>query len=204
MDQIVLVVDDDDICCESVQRHLSGLYNVRFSNTIQSARRTFAEDRIDCVLLDFRLPDGDGLSLLPSLVEKCIPVVMCTAQGNEEIAVRALREGAVDYIVKNTMSRAMLQRAIANAIEHTRLRQELKLREEEKDTLIEQLQAALRDVETLRGLLSICARCKKIRDDNGAWQSVESYVSKRSQARFTHGFCPECFEQEVEAIRERD
>jgi DNA-binding NtrC family response regulator len=202
VEKTVLVIDDDDLCREAVQRHLTGHYALCFSESLAAARGAMEQAIPDCALLDFRLPDGDGLALLPHLVARRIPVVMCTSQGNEEIAVRALQEGADDYIVKNTMNRPMLRRSIANAIERARLRAELVLREQEKDTLIEQLQTALRDIETLRGLLSICARCKKIRNADGGWQSVESYVSTHSQARFTHGFCPECFEREVEAIRE--
>jgi DNA-binding NtrC family response regulator len=202
MEQTVLVIDDDEICREAVGRHLNGLYRLRYSETVQAARACIAGERLDCVLLDFRLPDGDGLSLLPSLVSYQIPVIMCTSQGNEQVAVQALQDGAQDYLVKNTLNRSMLHRAITNAIERSRLRAELLLREQEKDALISQLQAALRDNETLRGLLSICARCKKIRDDEGEWQSVESYIIRHSQARFTHGFCPVCFEQEVKAIRE--
>lgn len=202
MEQTVLVIDDDEVCREAVGRHLKGLFNLRFSDTMRSARTCIAGESVDCVLLDFRLPDGDGLSLLPSLVLQQIPVVMCTSQGNEQVAVRALQEGAEDYLVKNTLNRSMLHRSIGNAIERSRLRAELMLREQEKDALISQLQVALRDNETLRGLLSICARCKKIQNDQGEWQSVESYVSQHSKARFTHGFCPVCFEQEVKAIRE--
>jgi DNA-binding NtrC family response regulator len=204
MELTVLVIDDDAICREAVKRHLAGLYCLHFSDSVKAARISIAGDNPDCVLLDFRLPDGDGLALLPDLVAQRIPVVMCTSQGNEEVAVRALHEGADDYIVKNALNRSMLRRSIGNAIERARLRAELLLREQEKDLLIEQLQAALRDNETLRGLLSICARCKKIQDEDGSWRSVESYVSKRSQARFTHGFCPECFDKELRAIRDEN
>lgn len=202
MVQTVLMIDDDEICREAVGRHLDGLYSLRYSDTVHAARNCIAGGSLDCVLLDFRLPDGDGLSLLPSLVLHQIPVVMCTSQGNEQVAVRALQEGAEDYLVKNTLNRSMLHRAIGNAIERSRLRAELLMREQEKDALISQLQVALRDNETLRGLLAICARCKKIQNDKGEWESVEAYVTKHSQARFTHGFCPVCFEQEVKAIRD--
>jgi GAF domain-containing protein len=54
---------------------------------------------------------------------------------------------------------------------------------------------ALEHVKTLHGLLPICAWCKRIRDDTGYWSQVESYISKRTQADFTHGICPECSEK---------
>lgn len=64
--------------------------------------------------------------------------------------------------------------------------------EKEKIELINHLQRALDEVETLRGLLPICASCKKIRDDNGYWNHIELYISQRTQADFTHTLCPEC------------
>lgn len=64
--------------------------------------------------------------------------------------------------------------------------------QDEQTRLIGELQAALRDVKTLSGLLPICAGCKKIRDDEGAWQPMERYIRDRTDARFSHGMCPEC------------
>ena len=53
-------------------------------------------------------------------------------------------------------------------------------------------QDALASVHTLRGLLPICAHCKKIRDDTGYWDQIETYIAHRSEAEFSHGICPEC------------
>jgi two-component system cell cycle sensor histidine kinase/response regulator CckA len=64
--------------------------------------------------------------------------------------------------------------------------------ERERLRLIEELTAALARVKTLGGLLPICSSCKKIRDDQGYWQQVETYVKKHSDAEFTHGLCPDC------------
>jgi len=54
------------------------------------------------------------------------------------------------------------------------------------------LESALSQVRTLHGLLPICSGCKKIRDDEGYWTKVESYISSRTDAQFSHGLCPEC------------
>jgi PAS domain S-box-containing protein len=62
----------------------------------------------------------------------------------------------------------------------------------EREKLISDLQEALAKVNTLSGLLPICASCKKIRDDSGYWSQVEVYVQHHSNASFTHGICPEC------------
>ena len=69
---------------------------------------------------------------------------------------------------------------------------ERKLIESERERIIEELTNALAEVKTLTGLLPICSGCKKIRDDGGRWSHLESYISARSQARFSHGFCPDC------------
>lgn len=67
--------------------------------------------------------------------------------------------------------------------------------EEDRKRLILELQEALAKVKTLSGLLPICASCKKIRNDQGNWEQIESYVRDRSEANFSHGICPECAEK---------
>ncbi len=62
----------------------------------------------------------------------------------------------------------------------------------EKDKLIVELKEALDKVKTLSGLLPICASCKKIRDDKGYWNQMESYIQSHSNAEFSHGICPDC------------
>jgi PAS domain S-box-containing protein len=64
--------------------------------------------------------------------------------------------------------------------------------EDERLFLIQDLSRALANVNTLRGLLPICGACKKIRDDQGYWTQLESYIASHTQAEFTHGICPEC------------
>ncbi len=64
--------------------------------------------------------------------------------------------------------------------------------EHHREKLINELQTALAEVKTLSGLLPICAQCKKIRDDEGYWNQIETYIRDRSDAKFSHGICPEC------------
>lgn len=67
--------------------------------------------------------------------------------------------------------------------------------EHHQDMLILELKDALDNIKQLSGLLPICASCKKIRDDRGYWQRIETYISEHSKAQFTHGVCPECSEK---------
>jgi len=69
---------------------------------------------------------------------------------------------------------------------------ERKRAQDEREQLIVELREALGHVKTLSGLLPICASCKKIRDDKGYWNQIESYIRKHSSAEFTHSCCPEC------------
>lgn len=64
--------------------------------------------------------------------------------------------------------------------------------EQEREKLISNLQNALKEVKQLSGLLPICANCKKVRDDKGYWNQIESYIHQRSEAEFSHGICPDC------------
>jgi PAS domain S-box-containing protein len=67
--------------------------------------------------------------------------------------------------------------------------------ESEREGLIKELQDALSNIKVLRGLLPICANCKKIRDDKGYWQDVAFYIREHSEADFSHGICPDCMEK---------
>jgi len=62
----------------------------------------------------------------------------------------------------------------------------------EEKKLEEALQNAMEDIKTLRGIIPICASCKKIRDDQGYWNQVETYIRERTEAQFSHGICPDC------------
>jgi PAS domain-containing protein len=69
---------------------------------------------------------------------------------------------------------------------------ERKQLEDEKEQLIDELKTAMDEVKVLSGFLPICASCKKIRDDKGYWNQLEIYIRDHSEARFSHGICPDC------------
>jgi len=62
------------------------------------------------------------------------------------------------------------------------------------------LTEALEANKTLRGLIPICGYCKKIRDDRGFWDQVESFVTRHSEAKFSHGICPQCFDKTMKQL----
>ena len=86
----------------------------------------------------------------------------------------------------------------AKDITETKLAEEKLLEERDK------LQAALAKIKKLSGMLPICSSCKKIRDDRGYWNQIESYIRKHSDAQFSHGICPPCAEELYRDILHKD
>ena len=97
--------------------------------------------------------------------------------------------------IENRPVLAILKQVAEISRELTYAQQEIERRkkaEAERDNVIRQLKSALSEVKTLRGFLPICSVCKKVRDDQGYWNQIESYVSQHSHAEFSHSLCPDC------------
>lgn len=196
----VLIVEDSAEDRETYRRYLSQSRSPTFefseAETIEGGLERFAESVPACVLLDYRLPDGDGLDFLERVGSEFPPhevhVVMLTQYGDEEVVTDAMKKGAMDYISKERLSQDTLCRAVNEVIAKGSLLRELHERELEKNRLIDELRQALDQVKTLRGIVPICANCKNIRDDAGFWHQVEVYVRDHTEAQFSHGICPEC------------
>jgi AmiR/NasT family two-component response regulator len=136
-------------------------------------------------LLDIEMPRLNGLAAARRIRdEHPVPVVMLTAYESPDFLREAKEAGVGAYLTKPPEVASLL-RAIELAVaRHADLVELRRLNAE--------LQRALDEVKTLRGLLPICSGCKKIRDDQGAWQPVERYVIAHSEAQFTHSMCPDC------------
>ncbi len=137
-----------------------------------------------------------GLVLCKRLLAEGIPVPLAiiTGGGSEELAVEALRAGVADYIIKDP-GQGYLQQLPVVLLDLVRKREDLSARrqmEVERDKMIHELKETLTKVKTLSGLLSICARCKKVRNESGDWTPIEIYIRDRSDATFSHGICPDC------------
>ncbi|OGU08864.1 MAG: hypothetical protein A2075_20500 [Geobacteraceae bacterium GWC2_58_44] len=83
-----------------------------------------------------------------------------------------------------------------------RLEVQVAQRTRQLEEKVTQLQTALAMVKKLEGIIPICGVCKKIRNDEQSWQQLEQYLSEHSEALFSHGLCPDCFEKEMMGIRE--
>jgi len=109
------------------------------------------------------------------------------------------------YLCKDGSYRWLLWNAAPDSDKHViystaRDITERKRVEEERDALVQELQAALAEVQTLREILPICSYCKNVRDDENYWQTVEGYMSQVTGMKFSHGICPTCYESEVEPL----
>ncbi|MCD4692088.1 MAG: PAS domain S-box protein [Calditrichales bacterium] len=117
-----------------------------------------------------------------------------TGERWEAVEINILRaDGAVRTVLWNsaTLYAADSKTVVATIAQGQDITERIQV-EEERAKLIVELQNALAKVKTLRGLIPICASCKKVRDDEGYWHQVETYVHEHSEAEFTHGLCPEC------------
>lgn len=142
----------------------------------------------DLILLDINMPEMNGYEVCQELkadeLLRDVPVIFISALGDTLDKVKAFGVGGVDYITKPFQFEEVLAR-IETHLTIRRLQQE-------REKNIADLQAALEEIKKLSGLLPICANCKNVRDDQGYWKTVETYISDHSDAKFTHGICPEC------------
>lgn len=153
---------------------------------------------VDLILMDVLMPEIDGVQACRRIKQQThlrdIPIIMVTAKNDLENLQEAFSAGAMDYINKPVKSVELLAR-VASAITLKKEMDCRKLRESELRRTNEELQQALREVKVLRGLIPICASCKKIRNDGGFWQQIEEYIGEHSEAEFSHGICQPCLKK---------
>ena len=216
----ILIVDDSPENLKLLTDTLTPEgYRVISASSGEQALAAVAARPPELVLLDIRMPDMDGFEVyrrLKSRVEsRDLPVIFLSAITEMVRRVEGLKLGAVDFISKPFQIEELLAR-VQTQLELRRLRVQLEQQaagllrandqlqlEMAERTRTEQalreknaeLAAALAKVKLLGGLLPICAGCKKIRDDQGYWSQVDSYVQEHSEATFTHGLCPECIKR---------
>jgi PAS domain S-box-containing protein len=131
-----------------------------------------------CVLPEYR-PVLDRA--LQGLIEQGVPY-------DQEFKIRRVSDGEIVHVHSKAEYDAKTRKVFGVVQDIT----ERKQVEEERERLIEELKHAIEQVKTLKGIVPICASCKKIRDDRGYWEQVEAYVARHTDAQFSHGICPDC------------
>ncbi len=172
----ILVADDD----RTTLTLASGILENMGYEVVKCADGTTARDALSwthppkIALLDWMTPGATGIEVTRQLREsysliECY-IILLTGKSLETDIISGLAAGANDYIVK-PFRRGELEARINVAATTMKLRDEVK---------------------TLRGLLPICAWCKSIRNDESLWESIEQYLRKHSDLKFTHGLCKSC------------
>jgi response regulator RpfG family c-di-GMP phosphodiesterase len=213
---LILIIDDEPLSIEMLTTMLTGEYHVLMAANAQEAMELLNASTPDLILLDIVMPGMDGYAICRSLKAdvryRDIPVLFITVMNEAECEFQGLEMGAVDYIVK-PYNPSLVKLRIKNHIElkqqrdllydratelhhlNQELADEIARREHlqtEHEQLIQTLQETLAEVKTLSGLLPICSACRKVRDDQGYWSQLESYLSKHMDVEFSHGLCVEC------------
>jgi len=191
----VLVADDDRAIRLLLGKLLAGKgYEVMNAEDGEAAwAQLQAVDGPPLALLDWVMPVLDGpevcrrVRATPSLGPRYL--ILLTVRSSAAEIAEGLDAGANDFVTKPFSSDELLARV--------RVGQRVVELQAELVRHVTQLQDTLAQIKTLRGLLPICSYCKKIRDDQDYWQHVERYISEHSDAQFTHGICPECYEKLV-------
>lgn len=193
----VLIVDDDPMVAEMIIGRLDG---TRYTIVGQAANGKQAVEMVrsqkpDVVLMDIEMPEMTGIEATRIISDTCpTPVVMLSAYQQTQNVQEAGEAGAGAYLTKPPIL-SDIERAIAIAIARFEDMQKLRDLNRTLQETNRKLEKALDDIEVLSGLLPICASCKKIRDDKGYWNQIESYIEQHSQVNFSHSLCPDCAER---------
>jgi DNA-binding response OmpR family regulator len=197
-----ILVADDDAVTRRLLRALLSKWGYQVSvcaDGVAAWELLQATDAPPLAILDWNMPLLDGVEVCQRVRTlppgRPIYVILLTAREREEDIVAGLDAGADDYVTK-PFDRGELRARVNVGLRVIELQRRLVER-------VKELEEAMARVKYLRGLLPICAYCKKIRNDQNYWQQVESYITEHSEAQFSHSICPHCYEQFAKPALER-
>ena len=191
----ILVAEDDAVSRRMLEVTCAswGFEVIAVGDGLAAVEALESEDAPPLALLDWMMPGIDGLEVVRRARSRRplqpAYIIMVTARGGREDVVRGLLAEADDYVTKPFDHRELRARVQVGA---RVVRLQIALAER-----VMELEKALSQVKSLHGLLPICSYCKRIRNDRNYWQRVESYIAEHSEAEFTHGVCPQCYESIV-------
>ncbi len=176
--EMILIVDDNPQSIKLLGSilDLKG-YATAVATSGKEALQFLGKEIPDLILLDIMMPGMDGFEVCRSIKNdknaRETPVIFLTARRDIDDLVRGFEAGGIDYVTKPFNSTELLIRVKTHL----------------------DLKKARDEIKRLKGIIPICCSCKKIRDDEGYWEQVETYIESHSDAEFTHGICPECTEK---------
>ncbi len=168
---LILVVDDNTNNLQVLGSMLQqNGYETAIAMNGEKALKFLRNIKPDLILLDIMMPGMDGYEVCKKIKQEYdtqhIPIIFLTAKTETEDIVKGFEVGGVDYVTKPFNSAELLARVSTHV-----------------------------EMKKLRGMIPICAKCKKIRQDKNYWEEIEVYITNHSDANFTHGICPDCAEE---------
>jgi DNA-binding response OmpR family regulator len=197
----ILIADDDATSRHLIQATLGGWgFEVLVAvDGCEAWRVLQGSGGAEIAILDWVMPGIDGLDVCrrmrATMPNAATYIILVTARGGLENVLRGLEAGADDYITKPFDPRELRAR-LHVGVRIVQLQKALMER-------FQELEDALKRVKQLQGLLPICSYCKKIRNDRNYWEQVDAYIASHSEARFSHGVCPDCYEIQLKPQLER-
>lgn len=191
----LLVAEDDLLARRVLETNLAAWdYDVvSVGDGLTALEHLLTPDAPPIAILDWMMPGMDGPTVCREIrkqnLQKDPYLILLTANTGKDQIVEGLDAGANDYVTKPYHPRE-LQARLSVARRISELQSKLTSR-------VRELEQALNNVKQLEGMLPICCYCKKIRDDSNYWQQVETYIGRHSNAKFSHGICPDCFERVI-------
>ena len=189
----VLIAEDDAVSRRMLEVTLQkwGYEVLVACDGVEAWEGLQGEKAPELAILDWMMPGMDGVDVSRKVrvgsAVRPVYIILLTTRDSRGDAVTGLEAGADDYITK-PFDQAELRARVQVGVRILELQRTLAHR-------VCELEDLLARVKRLQGLLPICSYCKKIRNDRNYWQQVESYISDRSEAEFSHGICPDCYEK---------
>ena len=191
----ILVADDELVSRTLLENYLQywGYTPILAGHGKEALEILKAADAPSMAILDWMMPYMSGPEVCQSVqkLQKPIPpyLILVTSKSDKRDIVRGLQAGAQDYVTK-PYDVNELQARVDVGRRMVQLQQLLSQR-------IGELEEATRQIKHLRGLLPICCRCKKVRSDDGYWSEVETYITEHSETKFSHSYCPDCYQAAI-------
>jgi len=191
----ILVADDSPVARTLVVKALrdDGQEPVAVEDGTHALEAFHSEDPPKLAVLDWEMPGLTGPEVCRRIRELDHGVapylILLTSRDEKADIVLGLEAGADDYLTKPFQAEELRARV--------RVGERVLVLQQRLSERIGELEEALAKVNELEGLLPICSYCKKVRDDGNYWHQVEAYIGERSGARFSHGVCPDCYEQHL-------
>jgi len=186
-----ILIAEDDLTSRAVLTGVLEKLGHEVVTTVNGADAWTVMEKPDAprlVILDWMMPVMDGLEVvrrIRAMPSQYVPyIILLTARAEKSDVITGLDVGADDYLSKPFNPGELRAR-----VEVGRRMIEM---QDRLSAQIQELQKAIEHIKTLQGILPICSFCKKIRDDQGYWNQVDAYLSRHSEAKFSHSICPDC------------